>query len=48
MQWNSKRLDRILVDHLLRDGRYETADEIVKVSPNGKAEGPRGGGGVGV
>jgi len=30
MQWNSKRLDRILVDHLLRDGRYETADEIVK------------------
>lgn len=30
--WRKKRLDRLLVDHLLRDGHYETAAKLTKQS----------------
>lgn len=30
--WRKKRLDRLLVDHLLRDGRYETACRLTQHS----------------
>lgn len=30
--WRKKRLDRMLVDHLLRDGHYETAARLTKQS----------------
>lgn len=30
--WNKQRLDRILVDHLLREGCYETAAQLAQIS----------------